>query len=95
MGSGETEDYVINILPAPDCANPTNITATSAVDSIMTSWSWSQTLLPITGYNYQLVEAGMPFSSGTTYVIDANTTDTLADPSFIAGQSFEATDIRL
>jgi hypothetical protein len=89
MGSGETEDYVINILPAPDCANPTNITATSAVDSIMTSWSWSQTLLPITGYNYQLVEAGMPFSSGTTYVIDANTTDTLADPSFIAGQSFE------
>jgi hypothetical protein len=36
----------------------------------------------------QLVEAGMPFSSGTTYVIDANTTDTLNDPSFIAGQSF-------
>jgi hypothetical protein len=31
----------------------------------------------------------MPFASGTTYVIDANTTDTLVDPSFIAGQSFE------
>ena len=89
MGSGETEDYVINILPAPDCANPTNITATAGVDSIMTNWNWAQTLLPITGYNYQLVEAGMPFSSGTTYVIDANTNDTLADPSFIAGQSFE------
>lgn len=89
MGSGETEDYVINILPAPDCANPTNITATSGVDSIMTTWSWSQTLLPISGYNYQLVEAGMPFSTGTSYVIDANTSDTLFDPSFIAGQSFE------
>jgi hypothetical protein len=89
MGSGETEDYVINILPAPDCANPTNITATSGVDSIMTTWNWAQTLLPITGYNYQLVEAGMPFSSGTTYVIDANSNDTLIDPSFIAGQSFE------
>jgi hypothetical protein len=89
MGSGETEDYVINILPAPDCANPTNITATSSVDSIITNWNWAQTLLPITGYNYQLVEAGMPFSSGTTYVIDANSNDTLVDPSFIAGQSFE------
>ena len=88
MGSGETEDYIINILPAPDCANPTGITATSAVDSIMTNWNWSQTLLPLTGFNMQLVEAGMPFSSGTTYVLDANTTDTLADPSFIAGQSF-------
>ena len=89
MGSGETEDYVINILPAPDCANPTNIVATSGADSIMTSWNWAQTLLPITGYNYQLVEAGMPFSSGTTYTIDANSNDTLVDPSFIAGQSFE------
>jgi hypothetical protein len=89
MGSGETEDYVINILPAPDCANPTNITATSGVDSIMTNWNWAQTLLPITGYNYQMVEAGMPFSTGTSYVIDANTNDTLVDPSFIAGQSFE------
>jgi hypothetical protein len=88
MGSGETEDYVINILPAPECANPTGITATSAVDSIMTNWNWAQTVLPLTGFNMQLVEAGMPFSSGTTYVIDANTTDTLIDPSFIAGQSF-------
>ena len=88
MGSGETEDYVINILPAPDCANPTGITATSSVDSIMSSWNWSQTVLPLTGFNMQLVEAGMPFSTGTTYVIDANTTDTLNDPSFIAGQSF-------
>jgi GEVED domain/Secretion system C-terminal sorting domain len=89
MGSGETEDYVINILPAPDCANPTNLIATSAVDSILTTWNWSQTLLPVTGFNYHLVEAGMPFSTGTTYVIDANTSDTLFDPSFIAGQSFE------
>jgi hypothetical protein len=36
-----------------------------------------------------LVEAGMPFSTGTSFVIDANTSDTLFDPSFIAGQSFE------
>jgi hypothetical protein len=89
MGSGETEDYVINILPAPDCANPTNLVATSTQDSIMTTWGWSQTLLPVTGFNYQLVEATMPFSSGTSYVLDANTTDTLIDPAFIAGQSFE------
>jgi hypothetical protein len=54
----------------------------------MTNWNWAQTVLPLTGFNMQLVEAGMPFASGTTYVIDANTTDTLVDPSFIAGQSF-------
>jgi hypothetical protein len=54
----------------------------------MSNWNWSQTVLPLTGFNMQLVEAGMPFASGTTYVIDANTTDTLNDPSFIAGQSF-------
>lgn len=89
MGSGETEDYVINILPAPDCANPTNITAVSAEDSIMTNWNWAQTIEPLTGYNYQLVEAGMPFSSGTAYTLDANESDTLVDVAFIAGQSFE------
>lgn len=89
MGSGETEDYIINILPAPACANPTGITASSAVDSLMSSWNWSQTVLPLTGFNMQLVEAGMPFSSGASYLLDANTTDTLVDPTFIAGQSFE------
>ncbi|MFM8597315.1 MAG: GEVED domain-containing protein [Flavobacteriales bacterium] len=88
MGSGETEDYIINILPAPDCANPTGITATTGVDSILTNWNWSQTVLPLTGFNMQLVEAGMPFSSGTSYVLNANTTDTLVNPAFIAGQSF-------
>jgi hypothetical protein len=89
MGSGETEDYVINILPAPNCANPTGIVATSAVDSIFTTWNWSQTLLPVTGFNMQLVEAGMPFSTGTSYLLDANFNDTLDNAAFIAGQSFE------
>jgi hypothetical protein len=89
MGSGETEDYIINILPAPDCANPTGITAASGVDSILTNWNWAQTVLPLTGFNMQLVEAGMPFASGTSYVLNANTTDTLVNPAFIAGQSFE------
>jgi hypothetical protein len=89
MGSGETEDYVINILPAPDCANPTNITATSAVDSIIANWDWSQTVLPITGYNLQLVNADMPFSSGTPYVLDDNTHETIFDVDFLAGQSFD------
>ena len=86
---GETEDYFVNILPAPDCANPSNITATGAVDSVITSWNWAQTLLPISGYNLQLVNADMPFATGTTYVLDANSNETIFDTDFISGQSFD------
>lgn len=86
---GETEDYFVNILPAPDCANPANITATSAVDSIITNWNWAQTVLPLTGYNLQLVNADMPFSTGTTYALDNNTNETIFDVDFLAGQSFD------
>jgi hypothetical protein len=86
---GETEDYFVNILAAPDCANPSNISATGAVDSVITSWSWAQTVLPITGYNLQLVNADMPFETGTNYVLDANTNETIVDAGFISGQSFD------
>ena len=86
---GETEDYFVNIIPAPDCANPSNISATGAVDSVITSWSWAQTVLPITGYNLQLVNADMPFETGTNYVLDADTNETIVDAGFISGQSFD------
>jgi hypothetical protein len=89
MGSGETEDYIINILPAPNCANPTNIVANTEIDSILTTWSWNQTLLPVTGFNMQLVNAGSAFNTGTTYVLDNNFSDTLFDSEFMAGQSFQ------
>jgi len=89
MGSGETEDYVINILAAPNCANPTNIVANTEIDSILTTWTWNQTLLPVTGFNMQLVNAGSAFNTGTTYVLDNNFSDTLFDANFMAGQSFQ------
>ena len=89
MGSGETEDYVINILPAPNCANPTNIVVNTEIDSILTTWSWNQTILPSTGFNMQLVNAGSAFNTGTTYVLDNNFSDTLFDANFMAGQSFQ------
>jgi hypothetical protein len=89
MGSGETEDYVINILPAPNCANPTNIVVNTEIDSILTTWSWNQTILPSTGFNMQLVNAGSAFNTGTAYVLDNNFSDTLFDANFMAGQSFQ------
>jgi hypothetical protein len=89
MGSGETEDYVINILPAPNCANPTNIVVNTEIDSILTTWSWNQTILPSTGFNMQLVNAGSAFNTGTAYVLDNNFSDTLFDSEFMAGQSFQ------
>jgi hypothetical protein len=89
MGSGETEDYVINILPAPNCANPTNIVVNTEIDSILTTWTWNQTILPSTGFNMQLVNMGSAFNTGTTYVLDNNFSDTLFDSEFMAGQSFQ------
>ena len=89
MGSGETEDYIINILPAPNCANPTNIVVNTEIDSILTTWSWNQTILPSTGFNMQLVNTGSAFSTGTTYALDNNFSDTLFDSEFMAGQSFQ------
>ena len=86
---GETEDYFVNILPAPNCANPTNIVANTEIDSILTTWSWNQTILPSTGFNMQLVSMGSAFNTGTTYVLDNNFSDTLFDSEFMAGQSFQ------
>lgn len=75
----------------PFCSNPTNLLATTAVDSLMTSWSWTQysAQYPSTGFNLQLTQPGAALYSGTIYNLDNNTTDTTYNAGFMAGQTFD------
>lgn len=75
----------------PFCANPTNLLATTAVDSLISSWSWSaySAQYPSTSFNLQMVLPGSPLYSGTIYNLDNNNTDTTYDNEFMAGQTFD------
>ena len=75
----------------PFCSNPTNLLATTAIDSLMTSWSWTQysAQYPSTGFNLQLTQPGAALYNGTIYNLDNNTTDTTYDAGFMAGQTFD------
>jgi hypothetical protein len=75
----------------PFCANPTNLLASTEVDSLISSWSWTQysAQYPSTGFNLQLTLPGAPLYSGTIYNLDNNLTDTTYDSEFMAGQTFD------
>ena len=75
----------------PFCANPSNLLATTAIDSLMTSWNWTaySAQYPSTSFNLQMVLPGAPLYSGTIYNLDNNYTDTTYDSEFMAGQTFD------
>lgn len=75
----------------PFCANPTNLLASTEVDSLISSWSWTQysAQYPSTGFNLQLTLPGAALYSGTIYNLDNNLTDTTYDSEFMAGQTFD------
>ena len=75
----------------PFCANPTNLFATTAVDSLMSSWSWTaySAQYPSTSFNLQLTQPGGALYSGAIYNLDNNLTDTTYDVEFMAGQTFD------
>jgi hypothetical protein len=75
----------------PFCSNPTNLFASTEVDSLISSWSWTgySALYPSTSFNLQLVQPGGALYSGAIYNLDNNTTDTTYDAEFMAGQTFD------
>ena len=75
----------------PFCANPTNLLVSTDVDSLISSWSWTQysAQYPSTSFNLQLTLPGAPLYSGTIYNLDNNFTDTTYDSEFMAGQTFD------
>jgi hypothetical protein len=75
----------------PFCSNPTNLFASTTVDSLISSWSWTpySAQYPSTGFNLQLTLPGAPLYSGAIYNLDNNFTDTTYDSEYMAGQTFD------
>jgi hypothetical protein len=75
----------------PYCSNPTAMFNSTAIDSIFTSWVWSQSSpsYPATSFNLQYGSLGFPLYSGTTLSVNNNLNDTITNPAFIAGEVVE------
>ncbi|MCX6190883.1 MAG: T9SS type A sorting domain-containing protein, partial [Flavobacteriia bacterium] len=75
----------------PYCSNPTAMFNSTAIDSIFTSWVWSQSSpsYPATSFNLQYGSLGFPLYSGTTLSVNNNLNDTITNPAFIAGEVIE------
>jgi hypothetical protein len=74
----------------PNCANPSGISALSAVDTVMSSWSWTANAgFPATGFGVQYGWTGFTPGTGTVSYIDTNFTDTTADAALISGGVYD------
>jgi len=74
----------------PNCANPSAIAASSAVDTVMSNWTWVENPgYPSTGFGVQYGFAGFAPGTGTVSYIDNNFTDTTADAALIGGGVYD------
>lgn len=75
----------------PYCANPTGMINNTDVDSIFTSWTWTEfsPAYPSTGFNLQYGMSGFTLYSGTIVNADNNFTDTIADASLLGGGVYQ------
>jgi hypothetical protein len=78
-------------LTLPYCSNPTAVLNTAAVDSIFTSWSWTESSpsYPSTGFNLQYGMSGFELYTGTILPVDNNLTDTIADANLLGGGVYQ------
>jgi hypothetical protein len=76
----------------PFCSNPTAMINTVAVDSIMTSWSWTEfsPAYPSTSFNITYGMNGFDlYTEGTELALDNNTTDTITNSALMAGGVYQ------
>jgi hypothetical protein len=74
----------------PNCADPTVFGATTAVDSLMTSWSWTENVgYPSVGFDIEYGWNGFTQGTGTLVGLDNNFTDTTADVSLLGGGVYQ------
>jgi len=76
----------------PFCSNPTAMINTVAVDSIMTSWSWTEfsPAYPSTSFNITYGMNGFDlYTEGTELALDNNTTDTIVNSALMAGGVYQ------
>jgi hypothetical protein len=90
--NGQTSAPLIaSVQTKPLCADPTNLAAITAADSVFTSWNWAVNVSPVTGFNLQYGNAGFNLYSGTEVLANgANFTDTIVNaPVFVSGVSYD------
>jgi hypothetical protein len=81
MGSVQTK---------PLCTDITGLYALSSADSLFPTWNWSETNLPITGFNIQYGPAGFNLYTGTEITANGtNFSDTIADLQLMAGATYD------
>ena len=90
-GGLQSNGLFFNFQTPPICSNPTALTSTAAVDSLMSSWSWSPvtSFYPSTGFNLHVVAQDSALYTGATYVLDNNFTDTTTNSAWYPGQEID------
>jgi hypothetical protein len=90
-GGLQSAGLFYNFQTPPICSNPTNLTSTAAVDSIMSSWSWAPytSFYPSTGFNLQVVAQDSALYTGAIYALDNDFTDTTENASWYPGQAVD------
>ena len=87
-GSGLVSNALFgNIFTPPYCSNPTAMLNTSDIDSIFTSWTWSESSAnyPSTSFNLQYGPLGFElYAGGTIISVDNNLTDTIVDANLMS-----------
>lgn len=82
-----------NFTTLPLCSNPTNLSATTSIDSIFTDWNWveSDPMYPSTGFEITYGNLGFdPTNGGMIDLSDAsNFTDTTDDATLMAGGVYD------
>ena len=79
----------------PNCSDPTSLAATSAVDSLITSWLWVESsgvgTYPSTGFNLQYGMNGFGLFDGSETIVNAdnNFSDTTEDMTLLGGGVYE------
>jgi len=74
----------------PNCADPSGFAATTAVDSLMTGWAWTENVgYPSIGFDIEYGWNGFAPGTGTMVGLDNNFTDTTQDVSLLAGGVYQ------
>ncbi|MBP5983236.1 MAG: T9SS type A sorting domain-containing protein [Fluviicola sp.] len=84
--------YLYSFTTLPNCSYPSNIVATTDVDSLEVTWNWAQSSVgtQISDFNVAYVMTGNNVYSGTEVATGStNTNDTIFDQSLLGGGVYQ------
>ena len=84
--------FLYSFTTLPNCSNPSNIVATTDVDSLEVTWNWTQSSVgtQISDFNVAYVMTGNNVYTGTEVAIGStNTSDTIYDQTLLGGGVYQ------